>query len=137
MAQSPKRGLYGPPSKMTLGDCFIYSETTVHAATAVAQKLFGHHCPHKLNRFQAFTAMIMLQRSVIAKPLKELSTIHMCALQPMIRIDNGSHPRTNHIGTMSHYHAANLGLDRHKARSTLLLNALRVFFLQEPDIFIT
>ena len=32
MAQSPKGGLYGPPSKGHLGDCAIYFfETTVHA----------------------------------------------------------------------------------------------------------
>ena len=35
MAQSPKGGLYGPPSKGHLGVCAIYSETTVHEHVAI------------------------------------------------------------------------------------------------------
>ena len=36
MAQSPRGGLYGPPSKRHVGVCAIYSETTVLSSGQVA-----------------------------------------------------------------------------------------------------
>ena len=36
MAQSPKGGVYGPPSKRHIGVCAIYSETTVSAYALMA-----------------------------------------------------------------------------------------------------